>query len=188
MRILVISDTHGSTIRAEEVYKKLNSTGKIDYIIHCGDYIDDGIKLRDKLGVKALLTKGNCDNSFSEDEFAILETEAGNILAVHGHMQRVSYSLEYLYELAIDNNCVCAVFGHTHRGIFTNVNGIYMMNPGSLTRPRDASLGSFGILEIDGDTISGQIYSYNNFMKDEKTKKKVTTGHLSSLLNYSDRF
>ena len=188
MRILVLSDTHGDITKAIEVYKKLNKTKKIDYIVHCGDYIDDGLRLRDKLGVKVLLTKGNCDNSFNEDEFAILETEAGNILAVHGHMQRVSYSLEYLYELAIDNNCVCALFGHTHRGLFTNVNGIHIMNPGSLTRPRDASSGSFGILEIDGDTISGQIYSYENFMSDEKSKKKITTGHLSSLLNYSDRF
>lgn len=188
MRILVVSDTHGSIDRVKEVYLKLNKEKKIDYICHCGDYIDDALLLNKSLGVKVVATKGNCDNSFSEDEYNILETEAGNILVVHGHMQHVGYSLEYLYDLALENSCVCVLFGHTHRNIFTSLNGIYMMNPGSINRPRDGSNGSFGILDIDCDTISGQIHFFDKFMNDEKTKKKVTTGHLSSMINYSDRF
>ena len=188
MRILVLSDTHSAILKAKEVYRKLNSKEKIDYIIHCGDYYEDAIKLGSELNAKVIATKGNCDNSFSDDEYNILETEIGNIIVVHGHMQHVSYSLEYLYDLAIDNNAIMITFGHTHRNIFTNLNGIYIMNPGSLSRPRDGSTGTFGLIEIKNETLSGSIYTYDNFMNDKIDKKKVTTGHLSSMINYSDRF
>lgn len=188
MRILVLSDTHGSILKAKEVYKKLNNDKRVDYIIHCGDYFDDAIKLGSELNVKVVATKGNCDGSFLEDEFNILETEVGNILVCHGHMQHVGYSLEYLYDLALENNCIMVTFGHTHRNIFTNLNGIYIMNPGSLSKPRDGSNGTFGVIEIENDSLNGHIYTYDSFMSDKKEKMKVTTGHLSSMINYSDRF
>ena len=36
-------------------------------------------------------------------------------------------------------------------------NGIFLMNPGSTTSPRDGKTPSYGILTIDGAHVEGQI-------------------------------
>ena len=72
-----------------------------------------------------------------------------------------------------------------------------LMNPGSLTRPRDGSGGTFGLIVTGEDSIWGKIYRYEDFMapsgtgsgsKGSAPKPKVRGGHLRDLLNYSDRF
>ena len=79
---------------------------------------------------------------------------------------------------------------------------IVLMNPGSLTKPRDGSGGTFGLLVTGEDSIWGKIYRYEDFMvpgstggtgngggpKGTTPKPKVRGGHLRDLLNYSDRF
>ena len=73
------------------------------------------------------------------------------------------------------------------------------MNPGSISKPRDGSGGSFGLLVTSEDSLWGKIYSYEDFMQSTANsqkpetsanapKKKVKGGHLRDLLNYSDRF
>ena len=41
------------------------------------------------LGVPVASIRGNCDGGFEDTDFSILETEAGNFLITHGHMQNV---------------------------------------------------------------------------------------------------
>ena len=44
------------------------------------------------------------------------------------------------------------MFGHTHRPFFEQKNGITVLNPGSLSFPRqEGRRGSYMIMEIDGD-------------------------------------
>lgn len=81
------------------------------------------------------------------------------------------------------------------------------MNPGSLSKPRDGSGGTFGLMVTSEDSIWGKIYRYEDFMAGDgssssrdggsggngcsdpdKKKPKVQGGKLRSLLNYSDRF
>ena len=96
MRIFVISDTHHDISKALEVYKHLE---KIDLVIHCGDYIEDAHDFQDHTAAKIVCVGGNCDRSFDEKDLTIVETEAGNLLITHGHMQGVSYSQEKIYFL-----------------------------------------------------------------------------------------
>ena len=198
MRILAVSDTHGNCERVFAVYKKLVSEAPIDIIVHCGDYASDGAEIQSRLGVHVAWVKGNCDGAFSDDNWSILETEAGNFLITHGHMENVNFSQQNLYYKALENDCIGAFFGHTHRGVYTQVGDVYMMNPGSLTKPRDGSGGTFGLMVTGEDSVWGKIYRYEDFMKDgvspggpgqkEKKKPKVQGGKLRSMLNYSDRF
>lgn len=196
MRILVISDTHGELDRFWKVFNKLNKETPVQMIVHCGDYIEDAKEIRMRSGIPVVAVKGNCDGEYSDDGYSILETESGDFLVAHGHMHDVNFSLQKLYYTALDNNCIGALFGHTHRSAFVETGDLYMMNPGSLTKPRDGSGGTFGILETSEDGVFGKIHRYEDFMAEggtggnggSKPKPKVTGGKLRSMLNYSDRF
>ncbi len=184
MRIFVISDTHGQIEKVCQVYRKLKD---IDLIVHCGDYYQDAISIQETLGARTLWVKGNCDGSFDGKDTAIIEAECGDILVTHGHMQNVGYSQQNIYYLAAENNCVGVLYGHTHIPALTEVDGITLMNPGSLSKPRDNSSGSYGILETDDFGLHGSIHYYDETTS-ESHKPKVKGGYLKGLLNYSDRF
>ena len=124
MRILVISDTHGVCDRVYEVYRKLTKQNPVDYIVHCGDYCKDAEEIRMRLGVPVASVRGNCDGGFADTDFSILETEAGNFLITHGHMQNVDLSMQNLYYKALENDCVGALFGHTHRAVYTQTGDV----------------------------------------------------------------
>ena len=115
MRILIVSDTHGKVQRVYDIYKKLTKDSPIDLIVHCGDYADDGLEIQKHLGKRVLWVKGNCDGCFDEKEYAILETEAGSFFVCHGHMQNIGYSKQDLYYYALQEDCIGAIYGHTHR-------------------------------------------------------------------------
>ena len=202
MKILVVSDTHGDRSRVIDIYQKLNKESPVDVIVHCGDYATDARELQARLGVHVAWVKGNCDDGFSDTDWSILETEAGNFLITHGHNEQVDFSKQNIYYKALENDCVGAFFGHTHRASYTEMDDVVLMNPGSLTRPRDGSGGTFGLIVTGEDSIWGKIYRYEDFMAPSSTgsggngsgskgtapKPKVRGGHLRDLLNYSDRF
>ncbi|MCI8608866.1 MAG: metallophosphoesterase [Firmicutes bacterium] len=196
MQILVFSDTHGSINRGIQVYNKLRKSQPVDLIIHCGDYYKDAIEMGQKTGVPVVWVKGNSDGAFSDDDYAIVETEYGNLLVTHGHMQRVNFSQQTLFYTAQEKGCCAAIYGHTHHAAFTQVDGVYLLNPGSLTQPRDGSGGTFGIISTEVEYFHGHIYRYADFMADDsrggpasgKSRPKVQGGYLRNLLNYSDRF
>lgn len=198
MRIFVISDTHGKIERAVEVYKRLSQEATVDMLVHCGDLYADAQELHMRLGVPVAAVKGNCDGCFEDNAFSLLDTECGTFLITHGHMDNVGLSMQNLYYKALENNCVGVLFGHTHRSAYVSHDGVYLMNPGSLTRPRDGSGGTFGLLVTSDEGIWGKIYDYDDFMLTENRggnpptaspkKAKVKGGHLRELLNYSDRF
>ncbi len=193
MRILVVSDTHGYVERVYEVYKKLVKSSPIDLIVHCGDHADDAAEIQRHLGKRVLWVKGNCDGCFDEKEYAILETEAGSFFVCHGHMQNIGYSKQDLYYYAVQEDCVGAIYGHTHRADKTDLGDFLFLNPGSLSKPRDGSGGTFAILNTSEGYADARILRYNDFMLDgsdssESPKKKVKGGFLRDLFNYSDGF
>lgn len=200
MKILVLSDTHGSLDKAGRIYKKLNG---IDLLIHCGDYIKDGRALADAWDVPAICAMGNCDGS-RDRQFAIAETPAGNILVTHGHAESVGAGLTRLSYLAQENDCIAACFGHTHIPTIENHGNFWFINPGSLSNPRGASRSSCAIIHAEKDSFRAEILYYDEFCsendstpdkgsgdggsKEKKIPKKATGGFLRNLLNYSDRF
>lgn len=198
MRILVISDTHGNLDRFREIFEKIKKEDPVQMIVHCGDHYDDAAVLRRSCGIPVVAVKGNCDGNFSDVSFAILETEAGDFLVTHGHMENVGHNLQRLCYKAEENGCIGAIFGHTHRAAYVQADGMYFMNPGSLTKPRDGSGGTFGILKTDEDSVSGKIYRFDDFISDSKNSgsgnsssgrsAKITAGRLRNIFNYSDRF
>ena len=173
MNIFITGDTHGDLSRVTEMYEAITSDNtpagiphvdKFDYIIHCGDYKKDGFDLGEKLGLPVITVYGNCDDVW-EPDFDILDTDAGSIVATHGHIEDINNTHEHLYELAEDQGCNCICYGHSHIAMFGEENGYLVINPGSLTKPLDGTMGSIAILKADEKGYSGNLIWYLDFLK-----------------------
>ena len=140
-------------------------TPPIDMIVHCGDYYADAQEIRARLGIPVLAVKGNCDGCFDFEACSLLETECGDILITHGHMEDVGFSMQKLYYKALESGCIGAFFGHTHRSVFVETGGVYLLNPGSLSQPRDGSGGTFALVTTSEAGLQAKIYYYEDFMR-----------------------
>ena len=182
MKIIVLSDTHG---KLKKVYDIVNKITEPDMIIHCGDYEQDAQLLENELGVPIIFVPGNCDGG-GRDDFEIVETSAGNIFVTHGHEFGAGYSEERLMYAALENNCKAVCYGHTHLPVCQWVEDILFVNPGSLSKPRDGSNGSYAVISVEGDKMYGNIVYYDTICS--LAEKKSTGGYIRNMLNYSDRF
>jgi putative phosphoesterase len=180
MKMLVISDTHRFIEKAEEIY---NSLTDVDMIIHLGDHLADAEMIASDLGVKVIAVKGNCDGAMTKDDSErVLDTDYGPILLTHGHMYGVYYDPMKLVLTCREKGYKAAFFGHTHQAFTSTVDGIKLMNPGSLTEPRDGSGGSYGIAEVTENSLLCEVHYCN----EKPRAKKVRGGFLRGIMNYSD--
>ncbi len=182
MKLFVTGDTHGHLDKIRKIYPHLKG---IDMIIHTGDMQRDAYEMEKEFNIPVVSVPGNCDGSHSAGDFATVRTEYGNILVTHGHMQNAGYCCDRLLYLCEENNCSAVIFGHTHVPVYEEYSGIYLLNPGSLTRPRDGSQGSYGIITTTESTFAASIIYYRPQLFE---KDKVKGGYIKDLLNYSDRF
>lgn len=183
MKILVISDTHGDIKRAINL---VNSIKGIDMIIHCGDNKGDAEKLADRFSdIEVVAVNGNCDMHMGVD-FTIVETEAGDIFVTHGHDYGVNYGLSDIVEAAKDYDCSAICFGHTHKPLCMEHDGVLIINPGSLSEPRGGSENSCAVITTEGDKLYANIVLYGTVCGARSEAKK--SGKLRDMLNYSDGF
>ncbi len=148
MRIVALSDTHGNSYALESVI--LRNTDA-DWILHLGDgerELDNFILSHQKLAPKIIHVAGNCDFDSISPEYFVLPVMEHKIFATHGHLYGVGSSLDKLRELALANECDIVLFGHTHMKYESYEKGIYFLNPGSASIPRDGSKPSFGHIDI----------------------------------------
>jgi putative phosphoesterase len=125
-----------------EIYKTLDD---IDLIVHLGDHWNDAKRMKEQLNVPLIGVKGNMDGSFARDGYHILETDFGKIFIAHGHMESVKQSYENIMYKAESLQCRAAFFGHTHIPLFAEVEGLYLLNPGSLSLPVGGRKGSYAV-------------------------------------------
>jgi putative phosphoesterase len=159
MNIFVVSDTHGDLTKALEMYDRLSAVCEFDLIIHCGDLQPDAIELGRILGKEVVCVRGNRD-MWEKRDYKVAETPSGKILVTHGHMEDVKFSYEKLVYLAMENGCSAVCFGHTHVPENTVVAGIRILNPGSISRPRDGSDGSVAMIVATGKELAASVIYY----------------------------
>lgn len=129
MRVGVISDTHTSSLSAEEI-EKLKSLN-LDLIVHCGDYT--GVKV-----VYQLKALGNfCGVAGNMDPPAVreilkekenIEVDGKMIGIFHGHGLFVTD--RKLKKVFKGEKIDIYLYGHTHRLRNEKKDNIYYLNPG----------------------------------------------------------
>ena len=161
MRILVISDTHISTINNNLDYKILEDIKSSDICLHAGDFIE--YKVFEEL---SQLTKvyGVCGNMDDDQikkflpETQIIEAEGIKIALMHGRGSptKIIHSIKSTFEKNYQDIKIF-VFGHSHIPFDKIINGKIYFNPGSPTDKVFAPYNSYGILEIGNKTITRRL-------------------------------
>ena len=161
MRVLVVSDTHGK----HDNLKKAVELVKPQRLIHLGDgegYDDRILQICD---CPLEIVRGNCD-SFSDLPYYIV-TNIGRHKAflTHGHRYGVGYSNEDLIFAAQENGADVAMYGHTHVPQIDEAGPVQVINPGSISKPRQTGhKPSYIVIDVDkaGDLHYKLCYLQNN--------------------------
>ena len=173
MKLLVVSDIHGSAYYAEKI-PEIFEKEKADKIIVLGDLYYHGPRnpltkdyspmkvaeilnsLKDRLDV----IKGNCDaevdemiSEFKFKEHLLLDVNNLKVYFTHGHKN----NMDNLPDEQID----MMVYGYFHTCFIVKKDGIIFANPGSISLPKDNTKNSYLILDkesivlkdIDGNVI-----------------------------------
>ena len=148
MKILIVSDTHGRERNLERV---LEIEKDFDYFIHLGDVEDGEDYIRALIGnVQLAMVAGNNDFYTDLPHEVVLELGKHRALITHGHYYYVSMGHDRLYQEALARGLDVVMYGHTHRPCLEQIHGVTILNPGSLTLPRQKGYRpSYIMMEID---------------------------------------
>ena len=150
MKILIVSDTHGSFY---EMKKVIDAHRPIDVLIHCGDVCDDLKAVLGKTDYQVKAVQGNCDRPGAYPQELIFELAHHRVFLVHGHLHGVKNSAGKLISKAMEHDCDIAMYGHTHIPEAVMEDGVYVLNPGSIAQPKTRDgRPSYALMIIDDET------------------------------------
>lgn len=147
MKILVVSDTHGSGRLLIKLFEKI---GGADALIHAGDGAGDVDAFKRRFpNLPVYSVPGNCDPPSGHP--AELSCQIGEVsfLIAHGHTLHVKRGIEELEGEARLLGAQVAVFGHTHKPFSEYFGGLWLLNPGSLAMTKYGSI-CYATVEISG--------------------------------------
>lgn len=161
MKILIISDTHG---RNQNYLRVLQQVSPIDMLIHLGDFQGSEEFIEASVSCRKEFVSGNNDffNGLPKDK--VIQIGKYSVLLTHGHRFGVYYGISDIREAAVRNNADIVMFGHTHVPMIKFDDGMWFINPGSLSLPRqNGRIPTYIIMEIDS---AGEVHFTLNHMKD----------------------
>lgn len=160
MNVFVFSDLHGSFKAFKQVIDAFEKED-CDVMLFLGDFLAHGprnklpeeydpqaiAELANKYADKLICVRGNCDAEVDEmlldfsllAPYAHLLIDERRIFATHGHI----YSKSKMPPLPGDS---IFMSGHTHIPVAEKCDGIWHINPGSVSLPKGGSQQSYGIL------------------------------------------
>ncbi|MGF7058007.1 phosphodiesterase [Brassicibacter mesophilus] len=167
MKLFFMSDIHGSSYylrKAIEAYER----EKCDYIIILGDALYHGprnslpkeydpkavAEVLNSYKNKIIAVRGNCDSEVDQmlisypmmSDYSVILYNNRRLFLTHGHI----YNKNNL--LNIDKNDVL-IHGHTHIPLAEKEDGKIILNPGSISLPKNNNPNSYAILENDIFTV-----------------------------------
>ena len=147
MKILVVSDTHKHHENLEKVLSKI---GKIDCMIHLGDAEGYEDYIASIANCPLYIVAGNNDWFSNLDKEMTIMLGKYNVFLTHGHYYYVSLGIENLIEEGRAKEKDVVMFGHTHVPMIKQFDDITILNPGSISYPRqDNHKPSYIVMEID---------------------------------------
>ena len=147
MKILIVSDTHGRHSNLEEV---LEREGSIDMLLHLGDIEGEECYIETIAQWPYHMIAGNNDlfSHLSKDK----EVKIGKykIWMTHGHNYMVNMSTERLRAAAMSRGVDIVIFGHTHKPYLDSESKPMVINPGSISYPRqEGRKASYIVMNFD---------------------------------------
>ncbi|MCM1244248.1 MAG: metallophosphoesterase [Roseburia sp.] len=132
-KYLVFSDSHGRDEKMLEVIKKYK---EIDGLFFLGDSENSGDRLRNAVQGPVYMVRGNCDWSLDAPDFQVIKLHGHTVAMTHGHRQHVNIELDILKYWAQEKQADIVMYGHTHVPFLEQSSQMTVLNPGSISRPR----------------------------------------------------
>ena len=145
MRILVISDSHKRGDLVEKIIQREPDAKEIFFLGDITPDIEEFVYLYTDKNFH--IVAGNCDFMSSYRSTDIVTVGTTRIFYTHGHTLGVKYGIERLKNSAADNNCTIALYGHTHISRISYEDGLYIVNPGSISQSREG-FNSYAVIDI----------------------------------------
>ncbi len=142
MKIAVISDTHLEAPPGwlDGVYEKW--LGPADYLVHCGDITTPEVWSYFMQHDNFLCVRGNCDwdPQLVDELEPMLSVKIGPLTlgVTHGWGPRPQVSVKVAQAFGPSYDLVC--YGHTHARDWSIIDGVQLLNPGSLGESRSLAL------------------------------------------------
>ena len=144
-RILVLSDSHSDAASLKYAVK---NEPQAQAILFLGDGLRDFEELPYIPGVYTAAVRGNCDGAFLPYPLFRAEILGGKkIYMSHGHAEHVKYGNTEFINTARLYNADIAIHGHTHVPYTDCIDGLHIMNPGSVRE------NSCGIIDITDNGV-----------------------------------
>ena len=147
MRILIVSDTHRHEENLEIVLQREKN---LDMLIHLGDSEGSEDYIRTIAECPCYIVKGN--NDYFSDLNRDIKMTIGKyrVLLTHGHHYYVSLGTETIISEGRAQDMDIVMFGHTHRPLVYIREDITVLNPGSLSYPRqEGRIPTYIMMTID---------------------------------------
>ncbi len=161
----VVSDTHASSLESRYQQALLRHFGGlgITRVLHLGDVTCPAVLTDfEALGFTVLAVKGNNDRLLNSPHVMILESGPWRLGATHGggggYLQVSERAVRQVRSFW-DGPLHAVLHGHSHVPADTELEGVRILNPGSLGHPRafpgmtTPELPSLGILEITPEAL-----------------------------------
>lgn len=149
MKVLIVSDSHRKNENLKKVLAKMR--GSHDRMVHLGDCECDPKLIEEMAGCPLDIVRGNCD--WGRDELPlskIVDFEGHRALLMHGHQAGSFLSHDALRGMARANDVEIVMYGHTHVPVIDHQEGIWIVNPGSVSLPRqDGRQKTYLVMNIE---------------------------------------
>lgn len=167
MKLFIISDIHGSLYylkKVMEIFEREN----YDKLIILGDELYHGprnplpkdyspkdvIEILNQYRDKIIAVRGNCDSEVDQmvlnyplmSDYSMIYLGKRRVFLTHGHLYNIDNPLPM-------SQGDILLYGHFHIPMIEEREGIYFLNPGSISLPKNNSKNSFAILEENRFTI-----------------------------------
>lgn len=150
MKVMVVSDTHG---RNDLLRQAIGQEAPIGLLIHAGDIegdLDTILGDRREYDIKAVA--GNMDWSPAYNAALTFTLGKHKVFLTHGHHFGVHYGMEDLLEAARKCGADRVFYGHTHIAARVEEDGVLILNPGSLSKPRGGADRTYLVFDVDDET------------------------------------
>lgn len=158
MKALIVSDNHynrESLTELIDLYKD-----EMDLWLHCGD---SEFAADDPIWDTFKTVRGNMDFGVGIPPSRLVDFGEEKILVVHGHTYSVGSTMVLLKDFAEEQGADVVFYGHTHIARVDQIDGIDLINPGSIVQPRGALReGSYAIYEKNDQERFIRFFDWNH--------------------------
>ena len=121
-------------------------------LIHCGDLEMPYSELRGRVNATLHVVAGNNDYDADLKRMDVFDIGKYRAVLVHGHRYGLYSDLSPLYYLGAENHADYVFFGHVHVPVIKEEGPVTLVNPGSLTYPRQRERKkSYMVMTLEGD-------------------------------------